>query len=133
MTDRWTERSISDVTGKVSAVTGATSGLGRETARALAQHGAHVLVGGRNQAKARVAIDRIVATHTSGTLERLPVNLADLDSITGRVLPLLLSTTGSRVVNVSGGGHRPGRLWEVSERLTGVGHGLDAATGDQSR
>jgi len=39
--------------GKICLVTGATSGIGRETARALAAMGARVIVAGRNEAKVR--------------------------------------------------------------------------------
>jgi len=37
---------IYDLHGRVCVVTGATSGIGRETARGLAQSGASVLMGG---------------------------------------------------------------------------------------
>ena len=81
MTVRWTEQSIPDLAGRTFVVTGATSGLGWETARALSQHGAHVVVGGRTEAKARQAIDRIGATDPSGTLAPWAVDLSDLDSV----------------------------------------------------
>lgn len=41
----------SDMTGKVALVTGPTSGIGVETARALAHKGAHVILAARSQAK----------------------------------------------------------------------------------
>jgi NAD(P)-dependent dehydrogenase (short-subunit alcohol dehydrogenase family) len=40
----------SDLTGQVCVITGATSGLGRESARALASVGAHVVLAGRSRA-----------------------------------------------------------------------------------
>jgi short-subunit dehydrogenase len=38
-----------DLTGKVCVITGATSGLGRESARAMAAAGAHVVLAARNR------------------------------------------------------------------------------------
>lgn len=38
---------MSNVKGKVVVITGASSGIGDSTARLLAQHGAHVVIGAR--------------------------------------------------------------------------------------
>jgi 3-oxoacyl-[acyl-carrier protein] reductase len=46
--------------GKLALVTGATRGIGRETATLLAAHGAHVLVNGRNPDKVREVVNDIV-------------------------------------------------------------------------
>ena len=40
-----------DMRGKVVVITGATSGVGKETARILASWGAHVVIGARNESK----------------------------------------------------------------------------------
>lgn len=40
---------MSDLTGKVVAITGATAGIGRATARAVVAHGGSVVVGGRRR------------------------------------------------------------------------------------
>ncbi len=65
------------MTGKVVLVTGATSGIGRVTALALAQMGAAVVVHGRSQQKAEIALDLIREETGSTAVDFL---LADLSS-----------------------------------------------------
>ena len=55
----WTESDIPDQTGRVAIVTGANSGIGFETARALARRGARVIIGCRNPAKGQEAESRL--------------------------------------------------------------------------
>ena len=57
----WTAADIPDLNGKVAVVTGANSGLGLETAKALAGAGAHVVMAARNQKKAVTARSEILA------------------------------------------------------------------------
>ena len=50
-----------DLTGTVALITGATSGIGKATAFALADRGAHVLVGGRNTARGEAVVTSLRA------------------------------------------------------------------------
>ena len=86
---KWTEDDIPDQTGRVALVTGANSGLGFETARALAQHGAHVVMACRNPEKAAAAEAKINALSPSGSVEVLLTDMADLESIAGSVAQFL--------------------------------------------
>ena len=65
-----------DLSGQTVVVTGATSGLGKETARALASAGARVVLCGRDDAKGLAVVDEI-----GGTTSYQHVDLADLDGI----------------------------------------------------
>jgi NAD(P)-dependent dehydrogenase (short-subunit alcohol dehydrogenase family) len=76
MSDKWTERHIPDQHGRVAIVTGANTGLGFETARALAARGAHVVLAVRNVEKGRQAAARI-----DGRVDVQVLDLTSLDSI----------------------------------------------------
>jgi NAD(P)-dependent dehydrogenase (short-subunit alcohol dehydrogenase family) len=77
----WTEANIPDQTGKTVFITGANSGIGFEAARALAEHGARVLLGCRNMTRANAAVERIRATAPNTDLVVVPLDLADLASV----------------------------------------------------
>jgi len=50
---------MNDLTGSTALVTGATSGIGRATARTLADHGAHVIVSGRHRPRGEAVVAEI--------------------------------------------------------------------------
>jgi len=50
------------LTGKVAIVTGANTGIGKETARELARKGCEVIVAARNVAKGQAAVEEILAS-----------------------------------------------------------------------
>jgi NAD(P)-dependent dehydrogenase (short-subunit alcohol dehydrogenase family) len=69
--------------GKRILVTGASAGLGVETARALAAHGAHVVGAARDLAKAEAAtaVVRKDAAANGGSFELIELDLASLASV----------------------------------------------------
>ena len=70
-----------DLSGKVFAVTGSSSGLGEESARALAARGAHVAMAARDAVKIAEAVDRIRASVPDADLSVHELDLADLSSV----------------------------------------------------
>ena len=70
-----------DLTGRRAVVTGANSGLGFETALALAAHGAQVTMAVRNTGKGEAAAAEIRARAPQAHLEVQRLDLADLASI----------------------------------------------------
>ena len=79
--ERWTTAQINGQSGRSFVVTGANSGLGFETARQLAVHGARVTLTCRSDAKGRAAVDRIRAESPGALVEFRVLDLADLDSV----------------------------------------------------
>ena len=75
-----------DQSGRLALITGANSGLGLESARALLARGATVVLGCRSQERAEAARQELLAGAGSagsgtGELELLELDLADLDSV----------------------------------------------------
>ena len=70
-----------DLSGKLAFITGGASGLGQETARAMAAKGAHVVIAARDQAKLDEAAAAIRSGSGSDTVETILCDLASLDSV----------------------------------------------------
>jgi NAD(P)-dependent dehydrogenase (short-subunit alcohol dehydrogenase family) len=113
MAEHWTEKDIPSLEGRTALVTGANAGLGLEAAKALAAHGAKVLLACRNLAKAEAAADQVRAAATDAGLgapdvEIVQLDLASLGSIAGAAklvrdreprLDLLLNNAGLMAVD----------------------------------
>ena len=65
--------------GKVAIVTGATSGMGRDSAKLFAAEGAKVVVTGRNEERAKAVVDDIKAA--GGEAIYVIVDMANLDEV----------------------------------------------------
>ncbi len=81
MADNWTTDSMPDLMGKLAIVTGGNSGLGYETALALAQKGAQVIVASRDANKGQEAVSKIQSARPKGSVSFMPLDLANLASI----------------------------------------------------
>ncbi len=72
---------ISSQKGKIAIVTGANTGLGFETALALAQKHAHVVMACRNLKKAQIAKEKILVKFPTASLDILQLDLDSLKSV----------------------------------------------------
>jgi NAD(P)-dependent dehydrogenase (short-subunit alcohol dehydrogenase family) len=77
----WTPAEAPRLDGKVAIVTGATGGLGYETALALARHGATTILAGRNPDKGARAVARILGQLPAAKLRFELLDLDSLDSV----------------------------------------------------
>ena len=99
----WTTNDIPDLSGRLAIVTGATGGLGLETAIVLAGKGAEVVLAARNPAKGTEAERLIRSRHPNAAVRFDLLDLASLASVqafaerhlaTGRPIDILIDNAG---------------------------------------
>src|SRR6185312_2480192 len=78
---KWTTAQIPRQDGKTALITGANSGVGYQAALELARHGAHVLLGVRNQARGDAALTRLRQEAPEASAEVVDLDMASLVSI----------------------------------------------------
>ncbi len=78
---KWTTADIPDQTGRVAVITGANTGLGYETAAALAAKGAHVVLAVRNLEKGKDAAALIAKRSPGADVALQELDLTSLESI----------------------------------------------------
>src|ERR1700688_1596029 len=77
----WTTADIPGQTGRVAVITGANTGLGYETAAALAAKGAHVVLAVRDLDKGKNAANLITQRDPGASVALQELDLTSLDSI----------------------------------------------------
>src|SRR5476649_1854376 len=109
--------------GRVVLVTGASSGIGRVTARELAKQGARVFAACRSAERAQAVLDDIRAAPDGGAVELLPLDLGDFDSIRQCAKTFLASGLPLHVlINNAGLAGARGLTKEGFELAFGVNH-----------
>lgn len=109
-----------DMKGKTVVITGASTGIGRATAEALAGMGARLVFAGRGEAKTREAMQAIEAKTGNGQLSFLPLDLDDLDSV--KQAAGQLSGPLHVLINNAGLARSRGVTKQGFERTFGVNH-----------
>jgi NAD(P)-dependent dehydrogenase (short-subunit alcohol dehydrogenase family) len=99
----FTHADIPNQSGRLAVITGATGGIGFETALALAAAGASVVLTGRNDKKGTDALARIRAEYPDAEISYDTLDLGSLDSVadfadrfvaSGRALDILVNNAG---------------------------------------
>ncbi|EFQ82938.1 oxidoreductase, short chain dehydrogenase/reductase family protein [Aeromicrobium marinum DSM 15272] len=112
-----------DLTGRVAVVTGASSGIGVETARALAAAGARVVLAVRDPSAGRTVADDI-GRSTGGDVVVAPLDLADPGSVEAFVAdwegPLGILVNNAGVMMTPETYTRQG--WELQFATNHLGH-----------
>ncbi|MEI5098254.1 oxidoreductase [Streptomyces sp. PmtG] len=78
---KWNTSDIPEQSGRTAVITGANTGLGFETAAALAERGAHVVLAVRDTGKGHEAAERIAARAPKAELTVQRLDLGSLDSV----------------------------------------------------
>jgi len=79
--EKWTATNVPDQTGRTAVITGANTGIGFQTAAALAERGASVVLAVRNLDKGKDAAARIAAANPGADVAIQRLDLSSLDSV----------------------------------------------------
>lgn len=79
--NNWTLENVKDLTGKNIIVTGANTGLGFATAKAIADKGGNVIMACRSQKRAQDAKNKILNDNPKAKLDIILLDLGDLSKV----------------------------------------------------
>ncbi len=109
---------------RIALVTGATAGLGRAVADALADHGMHVLVHGRDAKRAAAVVDQI--SKSGGTAQAVLADLASLDQVR-KLADRITADHNAITLLINNAGVGAGRPPYRKRQLSADGHELRLA------
>lgn len=120
----WSTADIPHLGGRVALITGANGGLGLVTARALAAHGATVVVAARDEKKAATARDAVLHDQPEASVEPLVLDLASLRSVAEAAQRFLAGHDRLDILLTNAGvmGLPEGRTQDGFELQLGVNH-----------
>ena len=98
----WTPDCIGDLAGRTALITGGNSGIGLESARVLARHGARVILSGRDQRKLDEAVAGLRAGQPDALLDTTVIDLGSLESIAAATSRLARSEAIDLLLNNAG-------------------------------
>ena len=81
MKSRWNTQDIPDLSGKNIIITGANSGLGFASTKALAANGANDILAIRNLEKGQAALDKVKTLVPKAKLDMMRLDVSDLNSV----------------------------------------------------
>jgi NAD(P)-dependent dehydrogenase (short-subunit alcohol dehydrogenase family) len=110
-----------DLSGQTVLVTGATGGIGRETALALGRLGARVLVHGRDREKGEAVLDALAETDADGA-DLLLADFASLAAVEDLLADVREYDRLDAVVANAGGVFDPGVTGDGIERTFAINH-----------
>jgi rhamnulose-1-phosphate aldolase/alcohol dehydrogenase len=103
-----------ELAGRIAVVTGGASGIGRATARLLAERGAHVVVADMNTEGAESVAEEIVAAQGAGRAVADEVDVTDEQTVVSMIERAVLEYGGLDILIASAGLASSARVTETS-------------------
>ena len=85
----WTVNEIPELYGKIALITGANSGIGYWTAKALAKKGCHIILACRSLDKSNKAREKLLNSMPNALLSTMELDLSNLDNVREKTIDLI--------------------------------------------